>query len=255
MSIQARYYCVEITNVIHQRLFPALPLHKSASSSSSVHLLPKTYVRTPQLKQQHGHTNPEFLGVFNTLFDHTLTLKKGVHGTNLGKRSSTISSGAVGFRFLLSFIRCLEGKAGPELQPTQNPLRSSPSLNPYLLTLILRVASKAPAEAEGKLHCFDHMVWGVVKPYYLDCQSDRSSTTWAWAHHALQHLGDERILESDEGAQYAVQAFLHQLPTSCVENKKWRPVSFCIEMGRHGDATLSSQHIMCIEEMPSVPRR
>ncbi|CAM9852900.1 unnamed protein product [Ectocarpus sp. 4 AP-2014] len=97
---------------------------------SSCNRFEKTNVRTPQLKQKHGSTNPEFLDVFNTLFNHTLNLNKGAHGTNL-----------------------------------------------------------APAHANGKLHCLDHMVWGFVKPYYIDCQADRSSTTWAWMHHALEYLG------------------------------------------------------------------
>lgn len=44
------------------------------------------------------------------------------------------------------------------------------------------------------MHCLDHMVWGFVKPFYADCQLDRSSTTRAWAHHMLQHLGEKSLL-------------------------------------------------------------
>lgn len=40
------------------------------------------------------------------------------------------------------------------------------------------------------MHCLDHMVWGFVKPFYVDCQLDRSSTSWAWAHHTRQYLGE-----------------------------------------------------------------
>ncbi|CAM9428563.1 unnamed protein product, partial [Ectocarpus sp. 13 AM-2016] len=50
---------------------------------SSCNRFEKTNVRTPQVKQKHGSTNPEFLDVFNTLFDHTLHLNNGEHGTNL----------------------------------------------------------------------------------------------------------------------------------------------------------------------------
>ncbi|CAN0396529.1 unnamed protein product, partial [Ectocarpus sp. 8 AP-2014] len=50
---------------------------------SSCNRFEKTNVRTPQVKQKHGSTNPEFLNVFNTLFNHTLHLNKGAHGTNL----------------------------------------------------------------------------------------------------------------------------------------------------------------------------
>ncbi|CAB1103466.1 unnamed protein product [Ectocarpus sp. CCAP 1310/34] len=65
---------------------------------SSCNRIEKTNVRTPQLKQKHGSTNPEFLDVFNTLFNHTLHLNKGAHGTNLGEMR-------VGFIFHAAFMR------------------------------------------------------------------------------------------------------------------------------------------------------
>ncbi|CAM9773321.1 unnamed protein product, partial [Pylaiella littoralis] len=50
---------------------------------ASCNLYEKTIVRTPKLKQKHGSTHPAFLKLFESLFDHTLNLKKDTHGTNL----------------------------------------------------------------------------------------------------------------------------------------------------------------------------